>query len=59
MSMNKKWYSSRLIRLGSAAAMAAVADGVLNDWGWRQIVVAVIGALVVVLRADTTKAVTK
>ena len=57
--MTKKWYNSRLIQLGSAAVLAAVADGVLHDWGWRQIVWAALGALVVILRADTSKAVTK
>lgn len=59
MQVIKKWYNSRLIQLGGAAVLSAVADGVLHGWGWRQIVWTALGALVVVLRVDTTKAVGK
>lgn len=57
--IEKRWYQSRLIRLGGAAVLGAVADGVMNNWGWRQIVVVAIGAVVVILRADTNTGVTK
>lgn len=55
----KPWYASRLIMVGVAAVVAAVSDGLINNWGWRQIVAAVLGAIVVSLRIETDKAVTK
>jgi hypothetical protein len=55
----KKWYDSRIIRLCAGAILGAVADGMLNEWSWRQIVWVAVAAILVVLRADTTKGVTR
>lgn len=58
-SISKKWYQSRLVHTGVMTVLAAVLDGVVNGLDWRQIVVGSLGALIVVLRADTTKGIEK
>jgi len=54
----KRWYESKLIWLGVLTVLGAVADGLAAGWGWRQLVVAGIGALIGVLRLATTKEIT-
>jgi hypothetical protein len=56
---SKRWYTSRLIMLGAAALLGALADGISNGYDWRQIAAAAMATMVVYLRADTNKAVTK
>lgn len=51
----KKWYESKLIGLGAVAVLGAAADGLSTGMTWRQIAVASLGAVVIVLRAWFTK----
>lgn len=54
-----KLIKSRTFWLGVLTIAAAGADALASGAGWRQIVVAVIGAAIIILRTKTTEAVTK
>jgi len=51
----KKWYQSRLVWLGALTILASVLTASLEGLGWREISISLIGTLIVMLRADTSK----
>ena len=55
----KKLLKSRTFWLGVLTIAAAGADMLASGAGWRQIVVALIGAAIIILRTKTTEALTK
>lgn len=55
----KKWYQSRMIWTGVAAVTIAAGEAILAGGDWRTVAIAAIGALVIVLRPLTTKAIGK
>ncbi len=55
----KKLLTSRTVWLGLLTIAAAGADALASGAGWRQIVVAIIGTAIIILRTKTTEAITK
>jgi predicted Zn-dependent protease len=58
--MIKPWYKSRTLWLGAAAVLAAGASALASpDAGWREIVLACVGAAVVFIRTQTGEGLSK
>jgi hypothetical protein len=55
----KEWWKSKTIQLGAITFAMAALDALQSGVGWRQVVMAGVGALSIYLRTVTTQAVGK
>jgi hypothetical protein len=52
---SKQWYQSRILWLCVADVAASIGDAIINGATWQNITMAAVGAIIAVLRTDTTK----